>query len=324
MWEIAYENQIETWAFWQSEVGQSYMEGFLSDVVKKDRDYAPMMTVQAEIESDKLLTADPIYVETEMMKLWQEAAKDFKPEPLQASDLLCRAGFVLLPEPEYLTDVNGKTCSWRALAWAVMAFQYGEFDDKKNPPTLGINVSYYTHRDDEDDYSETWHRGRDHTNHPLFKYPLTLLHANNWRFGDSFEEVVKIDDASLTEAQVKNAKFGGWDQWRKVQALFRLMQQKIVTPVEHVTPRATRRRAQKKGFDPKTVTVIRLRRPKSKHEGEPQEVNWSHRWLVGGHWRPQWYPTLGVHRQVYIAPYIKGPEDKELRIREKRAFELVQ
>lgn len=318
-WEVAYENQIETWAFWQSPTGQAYAEGFLSDVLAKDREYAGLFVVQPEIETDKLLKADPIYVEEEMVKLWQIAAKDFKPEPLEASDLLCPAGFVYLPIPEYLYDVNGKTCSWRALAWEIMGFQRGEHK------ALGINVSIYTHRDDEDDFSDEWRKGRDFTDHALFKYPLTLLHAHNWAFGDSFEEVVKIEDASLTEEQVRNAKMGAWDQWRKIQALFRLMQQKIATPVEYAAPRPTRRRAQRQGFDPKTVTVIRLRRPKKPRESdEPVEVNWSHRWLVGGHWRNQWYPTLGVHRQVYVAPYIKGPEDKELRVREKRAFELIQ
>jgi hypothetical protein len=69
--------------------------------------------------------------------------------------------------------------------------------------------------------------------------------------------------------------------------------------------------------------VIRLRRPKAKPEGE-RTVDWSHRWLVRGFWRNQWFPSLGIHRQLWISDYIKGPEDKPLRIKPTRAFELVR
>lgn len=42
-----------------------------------------------------------------------------------------------------------------------------------------------------------------------------------------------------------------------------------------------------------------------------------HRWMVRGHWRQQWYPSLGLHRPVHIAPYLKGPADAPLLTGEK-------
>lgn len=42
-----------------------------------------------------------------------------------------------------------------------------------------------------------------------------------------------------------------------------------------------------------------------------------HRWMVKGHWRQQWYPSLGMHRPVWVAPYVKGPEGAPLLTGEK-------
>jgi len=39
---------------------------------------------------------------------------------------------------------------------------------------------------------------------------------------------------------------------------------------------------------------------------------YSHRWVVRGHWRAQWYSASEEHRTVYIAPYLKGPEGAPL------------
>lgn len=72
------------------------------------------------------------------------------------------------------------------------------------------------------------------------------------------------------------------------------------------------------------MTVVRLRRPRSAPSDEERDVNWAHRWIVSGHWRNQWFPSLKTHRQVWIGSYVKGPEDKPLLLRRGRAFELVR
>lgn len=76
----------------------------------------------------------------------------------------------------------------------------------------------------------------------------------------------------------------------------------------------------------KYITVITLRRPKAPAEegAEPRETNWTHRWLVRGFWRNQWFPSISVHRRIWINPFVKGPGDLPLRISHHRAFELKQ
>jgi hypothetical protein len=34
--------------------------------------------------------------------------------------------------------------------------------------------------------------------------------------------------------------------------------------------------------------------------------------VVRGHWRNQWYPSLNARRPLWIAPYLKGPDDAPL------------
>ena len=66
---------------------------------------------------------------------------------------------------------------------------------------------------------------------------------------------------------------------------------------------------------PLTVTIIELRRPATNHEGPHGNSGreCQHRWWVGGHWRQQpCGPGHSQRKPTWIAPYVKGPEDKPL------------
>jgi len=41
-------------------------------------------------------------------------------------------------------------------------------------------------------------------------------------------------------------------------------------------------------------------------------------------WRNQWYPSLSQHRQKWISPYVKGPEDKPLVVRPRRVYQWTR
>lgn len=79
--------------------------------------------------------------------------------------------------------------------------------------------------------------------------------------------------------------------------------------------RAERRLAAPFGAVPDvTFMDLRLPTPGSQTPGEAtgEGREWKHRWIVRGHNRAQWYPSEGAHHVIYIAPYIKGPEDAPL------------
>lgn len=64
------------------------------------------------------------------------------------------------------------------------------------------------------------------------------------------------------------------------------------------------------------VIVTRLRKNENADK-KSRAVDWSCRWVVSMHKRRQWYPSLGVHKIIFVGPYIKGPEG--LNIKERRA-----
>lgn len=88
-----------------------------------------------------------------------------------------------------------------------------------------------------------------------------------------------------------------------------LMQQQLADVSEVDPDRATRKRLRRIGQESAPIRVIELRRPKHT-SSEPGESgrNYTHRWITRGHWRQQWYPARQVHRPVWIAPHVKGPE----------------
>jgi hypothetical protein len=98
-----------------------------------------------------------------------------------------------------------------------------------------------------------------------------------------------------------------------------LMAQHISQTMTPHLPRADARADRRLNIEPKPVTIIALRRVHnegSDHiEGDGRD--YSHRWIVGGHWRNHWYPKREVHRPVWIAPYVKGPDDKPLVLKER-------
>lgn len=99
--------------------------------------------------------------------------------------------------------------------------------------------------------------------------------------------------------------------------LWTLMNQRIAVKEDVPSNRAFRRRHGSDAIP--TVTLMRLRRPSNADgsESASSPVDWSHRWVVGGHWRNQFRPSTQDHLPTWIAPYIKGPEDKPLVLKDR-------
>ena len=84
------------------------------------------------------------------------------------------------------------------------------------------------------------------------------------------------------------------------------------------TPRSVRRQLGEHFHDESEVSVVTLRRSAAnmvnnkRLQGEGSEVNWQHQWWVSGHIRAQWRPSTKDHKLIWVAPYLKGPEDKPI------------
>ena len=64
------------------------------------------------------------------------------------------------------------------------------------------------------------------------------------------------------------------------------------------------------GTPPRIHKTLSTPHDPSEATGERQ---YNRRWWVGGHWRQQACgPNHSQRKPIYVAPYIKGPEDKPL------------
>lgn len=317
-WHEALDGQAEAFAFFDSPRGRGYVGAWVNswgpggqnvhsrtgEALSPDglSGYRAMVGALP----NALLGADTLYVEPEMMDLVDVAARSFEPEPLLPTDLPCPVGFLYLPRPLAITDRNGKSVSARAFAWRPLAMSGDPWEAVEDGVAIDGIALYMLHRvGDHDDYSDAEHAAGGHAIGPWL-----LTHLFPWPFG---AEYPRGQQGSLLDIA------------RPLIALWRLMQQTIAMTSRERPPRATRRRVPPLLAD-RLVTVVKLRRPRRPDDPdhEPTPVEWTHRWIVGGHWRQQWYPSLNLHRQVWIAPYVKGPEHLPLDARKARVFDLAR
>jgi hypothetical protein len=112
-------------------------------------------------------------------------------------------------------------------------------------------------------------------------------------------------------------------------AMSEFLNLKVITipHIKEMDSRQARREKERKGFKYPDIRVVQLRRSMSgqtHHDEGSKNIEWSCRWLVAGHWRNQWYPSINNHRPVYIAPYVKGPEDQLLKKPTKSIYAVVR
>ncbi|WP_333746158.1 hypothetical protein [Streptomyces sp. IBSBF 2950] len=93
-----------------------------------------------------------------------------------------------------------------------------------------------------------------------------------------------------------------------------LMQQPLANNHTVQPDRAARKRLRRLDREPSPVRVIELRRPKHTSEAGQGDSDreYHHQWIVRGHWRQHWHPKRQVHRPIWIAPHVKGPEGAPL------------
>lgn len=105
------------------------------------------------------------------------------------------------------------------------------------------------------------------------------------------------------------------------------LRQEIVALQPERMSRPLRREYQKVNMPEPVIRTVLLRRRAVNHrktDTESDAVEWNYRWLVRGHWRQQWYPSAGERRPIYIAPHVKGPENKELKAPDTIIFSVAR
>lgn len=254
----------------------------------------------------------PIYVADDVAAIWRAASEGYKPEVLHETDLMFPNGFahiesvlrwkpmmttaLLLPDEGLITDAEPpgpcpvELVMWKADPSGVSIFGFAH---QTTLAEFGFNITdgYRTPYDDGDQVV--------HVDFSKF-HNIMLTALGHYRWGQLAEDG------------------GDTDIGLQMQALWALMREFV--PRRQPVSRAVRRRAARAFMAHRSnVTVIQLRRQRDflSNNHEPQIVEWNHRWIVRGHWRNQWHPSLQTHRQRWIFPHIKGPEDQPLLVTDK-------
>jgi len=324
-WEIAVEKQMAAWAFYNSEKGDAFLRGFRQAQREEDD---PLLRHLNHNVLSTLWNADPIYVSDEMMTLLEHAYPEFEAEIMREEEVFIPFGFVYLPRPMRIQDWRGRWVGHRAIAWlpakrdedgapAVYVTTFSEPEDVREDDRLTA------------DETSAWTSKNFDKMRRFFEGNLVLNYASPMMYGMTIQEmleraVIKNEHVKelyeTNEAEITHATS---NLLRFLQTLWRLLGQRVAVGMQAQPSRGYRRRAERAQFPEKYVTVITLRRPKSESGVPARSVEWSHRWLVSGHWRWQPYGD-GTHRQIWISPYIKGPDDAPLVIRGARVFKWAR
>jgi hypothetical protein len=329
-WKDAYDAQMGTWRWVRSQDGIEWVRDHWHVAVEgiTNPHTRSLLSSLYAVEEDKLVMADPYYISREMTEVVVAASETFSPEPLLDTDLLTGLGFCYFETPVAMPDKYETMIALAGFSWAPIGattdsdleqFEAHLNDDRELEPgsvavtygeagvrQIGVALTLYAVPK-----LEKW---RDEWGKPP---PVLPIHYTPWYFGMEFEG---------NEIDEEGARTGVERWWQVIQTTLRLMQQRIGHRQAWRPDRPQRREGQRYGFPGREVVVVRLRRESSDHmRQEPEsEANYSHRFIVSGHWRNQWYASGQVHRQIWISPYVKGPEDQPLVVRPRRVFSLVR
>lgn len=293
---------------WYGNYGQSYFSGSIRSGAQ--RLYISASSVEeaarwySESEAARLRSADLYWVSRDMTELCVSAARSMPEWSLAPEDMPSPNGLIVfegLPEfREFATT---------AMTWGTCPRRAVERCGLKGP---GIWLSHYGSASLFAELLEA--DGHDLSTIPMPLPPLLYESESLAAFGrresddvaffsQNGEDFAAADDTQLT-ARASSLVV--------IKAAWLLMQQGIADSHEVLPDRACRKRLARAGQEPKAVRVIELRRPKTSSGHGDGDREYHHQWIVRGHWRQQWHPKREVHRPVWIAPHIKGPEGAPL------------
>jgi hypothetical protein len=246
------------------------------------------------------------YVTRDMTVVAVAAAATMPAQPLLVSDLPSPTGLCVWADPigHAPDDDGGDAIPMTAASWSLYDVRYccelcEQFEE--GTPAWDAHWSL-PHRE-----------GRDvdvmlYVPTPYWHGVMPVAHMT-WSIGARPDPAWTVDNLADCDDE---------DAARCVRATWALMAQSLARIETRAADRGTRRREIRAGRAPTPIVVVMLRRYDAHYgEGDERDVHWSHRWIVSGHWRNQYLPTVRAHRLQWIAPYVKGPEDRPLIVKER-------
>lgn len=213
-------------------------------------------------------------------------------------------GFVQLERPYLVNDISGKTFEVWALGWARAQFPENA---RKVGVEWGVIFSAWTRP-----YVESG-----------FRTPYDLFWIAPWHTEIRMNiETIMESYPGKTREQVEAGHSETLNLVKFFTAFFYFVKERVpaISSTRMPVSRSARRRAERVHIQiPSEVQVIELRRREATtHEATGESsIEWTHRWIVNGFFRRQWYPSTGTHRLKWIDEFVKGPEHLPLVVKDK-------
>ena len=298
----------------------------------------------AEWERQTLQKASLWWVRDEMVKLCMAAAKSI-PGDIKASEVelpgKMNIGFAVLGAPYVGIDseVPDHQVSVNAFTWAystvgnvpclsISFYQYFDFAGGLGPQELQDSISTGAIYEAGSEHIGEDPRAPGKVAARLRGGAWVPLGRSDWPLEDTLEgfELEQSGGIHTTKEYNERRKASLAEDYRFFAAFCVLVNHKLSQIDMQWAPRAVHRRAERSGIDteasPSHVRLIRLREVRSAGardpEAEKRHVEWTHRWIVNGHmaWR-RCGPKGESRRLVFVSPYVKGPKDKPLVVKDE-------
>ena len=308
-----------------------------SNVTEDDDMYVQLAgSVQSAIAEEASISTEPTtFVSSDIIDMLTITSETVGSEPLRATDLIAPTGFVYLERPlvvhvpgEHFNTTNpeigirGETVGIRAFGWRQGLMQIVSENEAEFRTDAGIWIYVYT------DYGCIRYVSDFPDIRPeIPDSVLMLLETTGWSFGADWRPAQDGEKHHQNEDGTVVAAPDTAVLRKFMLSLFRFMWQELLVrekPSSGELPRSIRRGATRTLGLEEPITILKLRRTRTSSgatTGDGSRLD--HRIVVRGHWRNQWYPSLGPvdspdsHRLIWIEPHVKGPEDADFKVKPK-------
>jgi hypothetical protein len=271
-------------------------------------------------ELARLLALAPTYVVTaDMGRLLDVAVDQLQAEgatPIPTvSEMPSPSGFLLMERPTPIMVYGPEPQGYlpvRAMAWVPQVVTYMQHGEQKHGPGVSL-LNFLDTKPGDAVASGPFHMTKPHD---LTAWTFDLP----WVVAESHEDFLHTVGDPIGNGKAHPAG-AHWRRW--AYSIWHLAMERIQP---RKAGRHTRRRWERViGPSPNfgDVRVIDLRRYATRGgvavgETDPDYARqWSHRWVVSGHWRQQPYgPGRTLRKTIWIDPFVKGPDDRPLIVRD--------
>jgi hypothetical protein len=303
-WEEALDAKTDIVKFWKSDLGQQYSASYLESTTRDPNPHWQGLDIELNRDLQqrilpRITDADTVYIDPDMQTVIETAARTVKLRTVYPDDILSLNAFVYLNRSIRVTDRNDKFVTFRAIHWFPI-----RVTSDIGTTLSGLQLCFYHDTYSHDDYTD----------------PIERTITSRWLLGFNLPWFFAQPDNETDNMSPLSAYTG-----KILLSLWTLMQQRIAIRTKERVSNPFRKRATKANIADHHVTLVTLRRPQPKRsDGDHREVEWTHQWLVSGHWRNQPYRALNTTKQIWINPYVKGPDDLPLAVPTTKVYTLVR